>query len=400
LPHKRPPGVASAIVTAGLMLAAGATHADDVLHRYEADVVPDDPSTGWLLFDRCEQTCSSYSADSRFILEWTQVELVNYHLWIARAGEPRPATLWAEWRFRSNVPRPRGDYGCDGRFSVTYRNIVQLLYLHGDSAVSFSGDDVLSGLELNGFHTFRFESLDGTNYRFYADGKTVTAGHSTGDVGLDYIQFGGDGSCANPNDPIRRNEWDYVRWGTIGYGESIIATDPPGPTTGGFIDARTHPALDRFTVTYDQPNYVYVDEIAVAASEPRAQARGPSSVPNVTGLAPGALTTFAPPTVTATRRQDNGPPETVEIVLDRPIPYNATTRFTFNDGTSEQTVELTYAPGDTDGDGDADLADFAALQNCFGQPAAPGVCASLDRDRDAEITDTDFTAFYSAFWDW
>jgi len=97
---------------------------------------------------------------------------------------------------------------------------------------------------------------------------------------------------------------------------------------------------------------------------------------------------------------DNGPPDVVEIVLDRPIPYNATTRFTFNDGVAENVVELTFAPGDTDGDGDADLFDFAALQNCFAERTAhravaqlPGLCQSLDRDSDQAITLPDFAAF-------
>ena len=98
----------------------------------------------------------------------------------------------------------------------------------------------------------------------------------------------------------------------------------------------------------------------------------------------------------ATRRLDNGPPETVEIVLDRPIPYNAATRFTFNDGVPAQTIEFTYAPGDTDGDGDADLHDFAAFQNCFGNSPVAGVCLPLDFNADSAIDLLDFGAFAAA----
>ena len=43
----------------------------------------------------------------------------------------------------------------------------------------------------------------------------------------------------------------------------------------------------------------------------------------------------------ATRRQDNGPPETVEIVLDRPLAVGTKTRFTFNTGGTPNTVEYT-----------------------------------------------------------
>ena len=47
------------------------------------------------------------------------------------------------------------------------------------------------------------------------------------------------------------------------------------------------------------------------------------------------------PIVIATRRQDNGPPETVEIVLDRPLAVGSTTRFTFSTGGTPNTVEYT-----------------------------------------------------------
>lgn len=128
-------------------------------------------------------------------------------------------------------------------------------------------------------------------------------------------------------------------------------------------------------------------------SEPRAQARGHAPTTDVTRLAPGAQIEFDIPTVVATRRLDNGPPETVEIVMDRPIPYNATTRFTFNDGVAVQMIEYTYAPGDTDGDGDADLYDFAAYQNCFGVSPVAGSCLPFDFNADSAVDLLDFVAF-------
>ena len=97
--------------------------------------------------------------------------------------------------------------------------------------------------------------------------------------------------------------------------------------------------------------------------------------------------------VVATRRLDNGPSDVVEIVLDRPIPYNTTTRFTFNDGTLSQSLEFSYAPGDTDGDGDADLADLAAFQNCFSRQPLNGVCPVLDFNQDDEIDLSDLASF-------
>jgi len=362
------------LVVCGVLLASvGSTWADDVIHRYEGNIVPGDPASGWSVFDPCETTCGAHIESGQLVLEWAASDTVNFSRWISQPPDTAPLTLWSEWGFRSDVPRPAGDFGCDGFVTVRFRELVATIFLHGDSAVSFRGTEVVSGLELNALHTYRFESEDGLTYRFSVDGRVFTVGQGTGATGFHYLQFGGRGQCRSPEQSLRQNGWDFVRYGTIGYGESIVATDPPGPATGGFLDARVHAPLDRFTVTFDQPNYVYVDEIAVEATD---------------GVAPA---------VVATRRQDNGPPETVEIVLDQPIPYNATTRFTFNDGTLEQTVELTYAPGDTDGDGDADLADLAALQNCFGEPTTPGVCASLDRDGNAEITLTDFAAFQNLF---
>jgi hypothetical protein len=204
----------------------------------------------------------------------------------------------------------------------------------------------------------------------------------------------GHGGCSLELQPTI-NRWDYVRYGTISYGEQMIASNPPC----WFVDARVRALLDRFTVTYDQPNYVRVDETTV----------------NVEGIersrdqllaSRGTDTTVAPdlPHVTATRRRDNGPPHEVEIVLDKPIPFNATTRLILNDGVAVNVVEFTFAPGDTDGDGDADLADFSYLANCFG-PTSPcpllgkegarcGPCLVLDMNSSGEVDAADYAVFF------
>ena len=64
--------------------------------------------------------------------------------------------------------------------------------------------------------------------------------------------------------------------------------------------------LDRFIVTFSQPNYVYIDDITVESSV-------------------GEL-----PEVTKTWRLDDHGPETLEVVLDRPIALGGTKRFVFN----------------------------------------------------------------------
>ena len=109
-------------------------------------------------------------------------------------------------------------------------------------------------------------------------------------------------------------------------------------------------------------------------------------------------TTWGPvPVVTKTRRLGNWPSDVVEIVLDRPIPYNATTRFTFDDGAAVNVVEFTFAPGDTDGDGDADLFDFSAYQNCLGSNPLVGACLPLDVITDGELRGADFAKFMRFF---
>ena len=64
--------------------------------------------------------------------------------------------------------------------------------------------------------------------------------------------------------------------------------------------------LDRFSVTFSQPSHVYVGDIAVEAS------------------------VGEPPEVTKTWRLDDYGPETLEVLLDRPLAVGGTTRFIFS----------------------------------------------------------------------
>jgi len=336
------------------------TCADEVAYRYEGDVYPY-PDAGWL-WGGCDGPCSESLIDGYFRLDWDVLSShTNYHHWIAQVGQTPPSPpFWVEWRFRSDQ-RLFDSPLCDGRFVVNYQDVHEVWYMFGDAIISNSWDDVRLFPKVSFFRTFRFESLDGVNFCLWTDGDLFNCGTDHKPTGSHYIQMHGEGACSLDVLPTV-NEWDFVRYGTIAYGEQIISSDPPQ----GFVDARVRPMLDRFTVTYESPNYVYIEEIATTTT---------------VGIAPS---------VVATRRLDNGPPETVEIVLDQPIPYNAATRFTFNDGVAVQTIEFTYAPGDTDGDGDADLADFAAFQNCLGNSPVAGVCLPLDFNADSAVDLLDF----------
>ncbi len=59
-----------------------------------------------------------------------------------------------------------------------------------------------------------------------------------------------------------------------------------------------------------------------------------------------------------------------------------------------ETTRFTFAPGDTDGDGDADLRDVGALQTCFAQSPPTGPCSVLDTNRDDLIDLTDYAALH------
>ena len=87
---------------------------------------------------------------------------------------------------------------------------------------------------------------------------------------------------------------------------------------------------------------------------------GPHSGPyHLSGASTAASTV---PVVIATRRRENDEPDTVEIVLDQPMPIGMITRFTFDDGTTTNVVD--YAIGLPDSDGDS-VTDF--LDQCPGE---------------------------------
>jgi len=380
-----------------LALAFSAARADELLYSYDASVFPYDPSAGWEIFNPCDEACSESLDSGHLVLTWPSLVLpadrfANYTYFIARSGEtPPPPPFWVEWRFASNNPIGHVEYGMDGAFVFGYKAINDLFNMYGDAIISNDAGTFVLGLELDAFRTFRIETPDGIAYCLWYDGHLFRcdSGHST--IRPTYLQMYGSGGFSLPNPPsFIINRWDYVRYGRLTTGEAIVASDPPG----GVVDANTHPNLDRFTVTFDQPNYVYVDDITVEAitnyqlpiteSEPRAEASGPFDLRN---------SQFAIPVVVATRRQDNGPPEAVEIVLDRPLAVGTTTRFTFNTGGTPNTVEytlvLTGACCQTDGTcADSTDADCAATGGAFTAGASctvpsaccasAGACTNLD----------------------
>ncbi len=360
-----------------VVLSAGVhrVSADDTLYRYEANVSPCDKSAGWTCGNPCEEPCSDSIENGRYVLRWKRpAERVGYHLWIATPSVSAPSSLWVEWRFRSNHPIGPNFIACDGSFVVRHDQILEVVHMYGDTAISNSGDDFVTGLDLAEFHTYRFETTDGASYDIAVDGRVFIEDIDSGSDGYSYLQLNGRGSCENFLNTI--NEWDFVRYGTIATGEQIIAADPPA----GFVAPQIYPGLDRFTVTFDAPNYVYIEDVSVSVSG---------------GIRPNVI---------QTRRRENTEPDTVEIVLDRPLPVGQTTRFTFNgqqagsaSGTAVSVVEYIYSPppGDTNGDGRVDLREMGQFQNCFGTSALSGVCKTLDLAPDDTIDISDLPPLIS-----
>ena len=295
--------------------------ADETLYRYEGDIHLLEPSTGWVIADPCEAPCTESVQDGHFVLHWPEPgDRANYNLEIGREPEtPPPPTLWVEWRFRSNHPVGPVWTGCDASFRVDYKEIVETIEMYGDATISFDGGSVVTGLDIDAFHTYRFETLDGIGYTFAVDGQ-VFFGGQTGQKGnfLHALQLRGRNSCASDNIPNKINETDFVRYGTIGFGERVVSADPPA----GLLDPVQHADLDRFAITFDAPNFAYIDDIIV--------------------LVTAGLT----PVITQTWRRENDEPDTLEVVLDAPLNTSSITRFIITDGVSTSVVEYTYGAGD------------------------------------------------------
>ena len=221
-------------------------------------------------------------------------------------------------------------------------------------------------MEIDEFHTYRFENINGSDYWISVDGAVFIDSYGNGPVDGSYLQFGSLGGCSVENFPIIQ-EWDMVRFGTIDSGERIVTADPPA----GFLDPDLYPTLDRFAVTFDSANYVYIDEITVEVSR---------------GITPTVLKTW---------RRENDEPDTLETVLDQPIPIGEHTRFIFNDGTTVNVVDYTYVLGDANADGTIDLFDVAVRQTCFGESNPTECCRAFDFNNDQTIDLTDYAMLVS-----
>lgn len=355
--------------------------ADGLLFSYEGNELPS-ASNGWPVSNPCENPCSEFIENGAFV--WFYPFPGDWAIYKHRMAEPPalpPPTLWIEWQFRSNHPIGPNFDSCDASFQFYYGRVLDSVFMYGNAAISGEGGDSVHGLSLDEFHTYRFESLDGMRYQVSVDGVIfVEYTDSQPLTSAPFIQFEAVGGCPSDWIPNMKDEWDMVRYGTIGFGERFVAADPPI----GYLNPNVFSNVDRFTVTYDSPNYAYIDDITVEttcdAGQPCPEA----------------------PQVIATKRLDNGPSDVLQIILDRPLPLGERTTFTFTDvdpsnpaNPTINTVSYTYQLGDINADGQWNLRDFAALQTCFFQLSAATDCAAFDFNDNIIIDLPDHAAFYS-----
>lgn len=341
--------------------------ADNLVYRYEGEVVPYEAPGQWS-YNRCDLPCNESLEGGNFVLQWDSDgwEHAGYSHFMTEIEEVEVLPVWIEWRFRSNTPISLYSYTCDGFFSTSYRRVFDRVYIFADAVVSWSGDSFVLGLEPSEFHTFRFESPDGIQYRYSVDGFVFKEAQGFDVPRRSFWSMGGEGSCGLPGSGSQDtiNEWDFIRYGTLDSGEPISSTDPPD----GFLDPEFGAGLDRFQVTFDAPNYVYIRDITV----------------ETTGV-------VAPKVIATRRREPPDPfdveddPRIVEIILDRPLPLDQTTRFIIDDGEVTSVVRYTLRWADSNGDGAVDLFDAALLQDCYGQPQALGDCRAFDLNRSQAI---------------
>jgi hypothetical protein len=360
--------------------------ADEITFAYEADVWP------WLggfpLYNPCSgpgSDCTDWLQDGHYVTQLTSgtggAGIYGYHRWITMPGGTPPPTLWVEWRFRSNysIAQSNGWWIDDGRFTTVYNQVVASVttYLWGDAALDAGEANLVTGMSMGEFHTFRFEVRDGQSSLRWADGELLMATPPccVGD-GTTYIQFGGDGGSflGGPNGmgyPGMTDEWDFVRYGAITYGEVVVASSPPN----GYIDPREDrpsnvnmpEGLTRFTVTFDQPNGLNVSNITVEST------------------APPALR----PVVQWVTRPDGDFGTSWEIRLDKRIPPGHRTRFIISDEAdaaavgqvgASSTVEYGFLPGDVNADSVANTQDLLAFISAVNAGTADVLHEDITRD--------------------
>lgn len=132
--------------------------ADELVYRYEGDVLPDDPAAGWEVFAACDGFCTPSSQDGHLVFTFSGgSSIVNYTFKITEhPDEPSLDSLWIEWNFRSDQELGPIFTGRDAKLKIQFAHILDLVVFYGDAVIPFSGSGGVRNLNINEFHTYRF----------------------------------------------------------------------------------------------------------------------------------------------------------------------------------------------------------------------------------------------------
>ena len=134
-----------------IALALNSAAADDLLHRYEGDVLPYAPGAGWVINRACEGGCSESLKDGHLVVIFVKQAvagafLYNYLKPIAGIGEPNPSRCGLKWdtvpssRFPPSTTRAMEKFPCGTLIGSTL--LTFLAMLRCQEAVTASSEDL------------------------------------------------------------------------------------------------------------------------------------------------------------------------------------------------------------------------------------------------------------------
>ncbi|UCE61872.1 MAG: hypothetical protein JSU63_09070, partial [Phycisphaerales bacterium] len=98
-------------------------------------------------------------------------------------------------------------------FRVVYGSNSDAVEMYGDTVISADWGTIIDGLEMDEFHTYRYETPDGENYTISVDGLVFMDRFDDDPNSTHLLRLQPRGACGVDPAPDIKNEWDYVRFG-------------------------------------------------------------------------------------------------------------------------------------------------------------------------------------------